>query len=103
MSYLRAGRSSSKPPRMSAVTDAGAVRRLVAAEVKLLIVKRYPKSRADASARAGGTMSRRWGYPKTLHRGFKSRRRRVADVMRQNESTHHDCGTDNLARRFCFD
>src|SRR5207302_7529908 len=28
MSYLRAGRSSSTPPRMSAVADAGAVRRL---------------------------------------------------------------------------
>src|SRR5438105_13866405 len=40
MSYLRAGRSSSTPPRMSAVADAGAVRRLGAVRgVKLLMAE----------------------------------------------------------------
>ena len=37
MSYVRARRSSSKPPRTSAIADAGSVRRLVATKLRLLI------------------------------------------------------------------
>ena len=49
MSYLRAGRSSSRPPRASAVAD-GRVRRLVAARGKLLMNETVACFQAVASA-----------------------------------------------------
>jgi hypothetical protein len=49
MSYLRAGRSSSRPPRMSAVAD-GSVRRLVAARRKLLMRSRLSEISGSCKA-----------------------------------------------------